>query len=105
MLISCSNRITPCEGLLAHYDPADHGSVRRLCGGIWRAARGRRGQEPGAAKPSERASPDVLRRLDLMLAQTVFDAKRLIGRKFDDKDVQRDMKHYPCVLLWIVKPR
>lgn len=26
---------------------------------------------------------------------TVFDAKRLIGRKFNDKSVQEDMKHFP----------
>ncbi|CCX16990.1 heat shock protein 70 family [Pyronema domesticum] len=27
--------------------------------------------------------------------RTIFDIKRLIGRKFNDKDVQADMKHFP----------
>ncbi|KAB5585487.1 heat shock protein 70 family [Coniochaeta sp. 2T2.1] len=32
-------------------------------------------------------------------ANTVFDAKRLIGRKFDDAEVQADMKHFPFKII------
>ena len=30
---------------------------------------------------------------------TVFDAKRLIGRKFNEKEVQNDMKHWPFKVI------
>merc|ERR1711941_26921 len=32
-------------------------------------------------------------------SNTVFDAKRLIGRDFDDSAIQKDMKHWPFKVI------
>ncbi|KAJ3106738.1 ATPase with role in protein import into the ER [Phlyctochytrium planicorne] len=32
-------------------------------------------------------------------SNTIFDAKRLLGRRFDDEDVAKDMKHFPFKVL------
>ncbi|XP_062580004.1 heat shock protein 68-like [Saccostrea cucullata] len=45
---------------------------------------------------SERLIGDAAKnQVALNSANTIFDAKRLIGRKFNDESVQADMKHWP----------
>jgi len=46
-------------------------------------------QNPDSAKNQAALNP----------TNTVFDVKRLIGRKFDDKDVQKDMKLFPYKIV------
>lgn len=49
-----------------------------------------------AFNDSERLVGDAAKNQVAMNPQnTVFDAKRLIGRKFDDEKIQADMKHWP----------
>jgi len=33
------------------------------------------------------------------MTDSVFDAKRLIGRKFEDAEVQSDIKHFPFTVF------
>ena len=35
----------------------------------------------------------------LIVILSVFDAKRLIGRKFSDAEVQSDLKHFPFKVI------
>ncbi|KAJ1169058.1 hypothetical protein NDU88_000965 [Pleurodeles waltl] len=45
---------------------------------------------------TERLTGDAAKnQMTLNHKNTVFDVKRLIGRKFDDKVIQADMKHWP----------
>nr|AAY28732.1 heat shock protein 70 [Delia antiqua] len=49
---------------------------------------------------SERLIGDAAKNQVAMNPQnTVFDAKRLIGRKFDDQKIQEDMKHWPFKVI------
>ena len=49
---------------------------------------------------SERLIGDAAKNQVAMNPQnSVFDAKRLIGRKFDDPTVQADMKHWPFKVI------
>merc|ERR1739848_500898 len=48
----------------------------------------------------ERLIGDAAKNASAMNPQnTIFDAKRLIGRKFDDSAIQSDMKHWPFVVI------
>ncbi len=49
---------------------------------------------------SERLIGDAAKnQVALNPSNTVFDAKRLIGRKFDDPKIQQDMKHWPFKVI------
>lgn len=49
-----------------------------------------------AFNDSERLIGDAAKnQVALNPSNTIFDAKRLIGRKFDDKKIQQDIKHWP----------
>ncbi|KAK4879562.1 hypothetical protein RN001_007708 [Aquatica leii] len=49
-----------------------------------------------AFSETERLVGDAAKnQVDMNPHNTIFDAKRLIGRKFDDPKIQQDMKHWP----------
>lgn len=53
-----------------------------------------------AFNESERLIGDSAKNQAAMNSEnTVFDAKRLIGRKFNDQEIQKDMKHWPYKIV------
>ena len=56
-----------------------------------------------AMNPHNTYVPNRLSYLSVVLPDffyvSVFDAKRMIGRKFDDQEVQADLKHFPFKVL------
>ncbi|WAR58336.1 hypothetical protein PtB15_5B570 [Puccinia triticina] len=53
-----------------------------------------------AFTPEERLIGDAAKNQAAMNPRmTVFDAKRLIGRRFDDSDVKKDMVHWPFTVI------
>ncbi|KAE9399330.1 heat shock cognate 70 [Gymnopus androsaceus JB14] len=61
------------------------------CVGVWQNDR----VEIIANDQGNRTTPSYVAFTDGERLIRVFDAKRLIGRKFDDAEVQADMKHFP----------
>ncbi|KAF6765140.1 heat shock cognate 70 [Ephemerocybe angulata] len=72
------------------------------CVGVWQNDRVEiiANDQGNRTTPSYRLIGDAAKNQTAMNPHnTVFDAKRLIGRKFDDPEVQSDMKHFPFAVI------